>query len=165
MLLYRHEDTFQVTAVRIPPPAMDRMRESLQILLRSGGSAMNREELVQRAAQIARAKASLASGRRTNIRDFGPPETAVERRADKQGDLAKRLAAYQEALQAAADEDPPCPDCWIGQEELAMAPIASETLDEVQFGCMDCGFEVSFPARAARHWAHPHRRRKGSRAA
>jgi hypothetical protein len=99
---------------------------------------MNREELVQRAAQIARAK----------------------------GDLAKRLAAYRDVLHAAKDEDPACPDCWIErQDHLAMTPIACETQDEVQFGCMECGFEASFPARTARYWTYPDRHRKRPRAA
>ena len=90
---------------------------------------MIKEQLVQRAAQIAGTKAAAV--------------------------FAKRLATYHEATQPAKDEDPPCPDCWMDRgEQLAMASIKIDTLDEVQFGCMECGFEASFPARTMRYWAH-----------
>ena len=127
---------------------------------------MIKEQLVQRAAQIARAKASAVSGRRADIRDLNQPRTGIEREVDEGSDVAKRLATYHEATQAAKDEDPPCPDCWIDRgEQLAMAPITIDTLGEVQFGCMECGFEASFPARTVRYWAHLERHRKRSRAA
>lgn len=101
---------------------------------------MMREQVVRRAAQIAGAKAAAV--------------------------FTKRLATYHEAIQAAKDEDPLCPDCWMDRgEDLAMAPITIDTLEEVQFGCMECGFEASFPARTIRYWAHLDQHRKRLRAA
>ena len=97
------------------------------------------EQLIQRAAQIAGVETFAISGWRTDIRDH---------KILAASDLETRLAAYQEATK---DEDPPCPDCWIERgQQLAMAPITSDTPDENQYGCMECGFEVSFPAQTVR---------------
>lgn len=94
------------------------------------------EQLVQRAAQIAGVQASAISRWRTGIRN---------RKTLAAGDLETRLASYHEA---ANDEDPPCPDCWIERgQQLAMAPITSDTPDEIQYGCMECGFAASSPLK------------------
>ena len=101
---------------------------------------MIKEQLILHAARIAGAKTLAAS--------------------------ARRLASYEQAMQVGQDGDPLCPDCWMHQgEELAMAPISSETPGEHQFGCMECGFEASFPARAIRYRARQEQLRKRSRAA
>lgn len=79
---------------------------------------------------------------------------------------ARRLASYEEAIRAGQDEDPLCPGCWMHQgEELAMARISSDAPDEHQFGCMECGFEASFPVRATRYRRPQEQPRKRSRAA
>ena len=118
---------------------------------------MIKEQLVQHATGIARAKACAVSGK--PVSDL----SQLRKEVGAGSDAVKRLATYHEA---AKDEDPPCPECWMDRgEELAMAPMTIDTLDEVQFGCMECGFEASFPARTLRYWAHLDLHRKRSRAA
>ena len=109
------------------------------------------EQLVQRAARMAAAKASAIPGWRADIRGLEQRKAGIERKIDEASKIEKRLATYQEAMQAAKDEDPPCPDCWMDRgEELALMPITSDAPDEVQYGCMECGFEASFPAQTVR---------------
>ena len=114
------------------------------------------EQLVQRAARIADAKASAIPGWRADICDLEQRKAGIERKIDEARNVEKRLATYREAIQAASDEDPLCPDCWMHREqELAMMPItiASDTPDENQYGCMECGFEASIPAQTVRRAA------------
>jgi len=126
---------------------------------------MNMEQLIQRAAQIAGAKASTDTRRGADIGRLNRPKAGIGRKVEA-SDVGKRLAAYHEAVQTVKDEDPPCPDCWMHRgEELAMAPITSDSLDEDQFGCMECGFEASLPARTRRYRTRQEQHRKRSRAA
>ena len=109
------------------------------------------EQLVQRAAQIAGAKAYAIPGWRADICDLEQRKAGIERKIDEARNVEKRLATYREAIQAASDEDPLCPDCWMDRaQELAMMPITSDTPDEDQYGCMECGFEASLPAQTVR---------------
>jgi DNA-directed RNA polymerase subunit M/transcription elongation factor TFIIS len=109
------------------------------------------EQLVQRAARIAHARATAISGWRADIRDLEQRKARIEREIDEATSVEKRLVTYREAAQAASDEDPICPDCWMDRaQELAMMPITSDTPNEIQYGCMECGFEASFPAQTVR---------------
>jgi hypothetical protein len=109
------------------------------------------EQLVQRAARMAAAKASAIPGWRADIRGLEQRKAGIERKIDEASKVEKRLATYQEAMQASKDEDPPCPECWMDRgQELALLPITSDTPEEVQYGCMECGFEASFPAQSVR---------------
>ena len=109
------------------------------------------EQLVRRAAQIAGAKASAIPGWRADIRDIEQRKARIEREIDEARNVEKRLATYREAVQATSDDGPLCPDCWMDRaQELAMMPITSDTPDENEYGCMECGFEASFPAQTVR---------------
>lgn len=112
---------------------------------------MNMDQLVQLAAQIAAAKASAIPGWRAVIRDLEHRKAGIEQQIKEASNVEKRLATYQKATEATKDENPPCPNCWMHREQdLALMPITSDTPDEVYYGCMNCGFEASFPAQSVR---------------
>jgi hypothetical protein len=115
------------------------------------GTMTKTEQLVQCAAQIAGAKASAIPGWRAIISDLEQRKAGIERAIDDARNVEKRFSTYREAIQAASEQDPLCPVCWMDRaQELAMMPMTSDKPNEYQYGCIGCGFEASFPAQSRR---------------
>ncbi len=101
------------------------------------------EQLLKRAVQIAGGNASAISGRKIDTRAPRLRRAGAERAINEANEVEQRLATYCAAIQAAKEEDPACPDCWIERgQDLAMTHIAGEWPDEHRYGCMECGFEI-----------------------
>jgi len=123
------------------------------------------DQLFRRAAFVVGRNAAAISGK-ADVRFLKPRRAAAGGAIKDANEIELRLSAYYAAVEAAKEEDPPCPDCWIeGGEQLALAPIASDWLDEHRYGCMECGFEEAFPASGVRDPARKNRARGAKRAA